>query len=653
MQNPTEQAEAEASIPTDETVSNGPNLNRTVTVRRKAAKRSERWYQHLTAPLSMPARKKPRVEEPLPTTTTDEAARKTVSPDISVGLPPAAADNDDTNANAEPVTDTQPNAGATRATGRWTSEEVAKLTSAVTDTCKKKWGKEYMIDWVAVAARVPGRTNIQCWSRWKDVVDPKMALTSRRAGKWTADEDIKLKYSVQMHGGKDWATIAALVPGRTKSQCWSRWHDALDPTIDRSNGRTGAWTADEHLKLKYSVQMHGGKDWGAIAALVPGRTKNQCHDRWRHALDPSIALTAKRTGTWTVDEDIKLKAAVQTHGGKDWAAIGTMVPGRTKNQCYMRWHKALDPSITLMGGRTGQWTEDEDLKLRNSVQMHGGEDWAAIAALVPRRTNTQCYTRWHNALDPSIALTAGRTGKWTEDEDKKLKNSVQMHGGKDWAAIAALVPGRTKLQCHDRWYTILDPNMALTAKRTCSWTEDEDLKLKNTVKTHGGKDWGAIAALVLGRTKSQCYGRWHDVLGPSIKRAKGRTGTWTEDEDIKLKNSVQMHGGKDWAAIATMVPGRTKKQCTRRWHDILNHSIDRATARMGKWTGDEDNKLRHAVQTSGGKDWAAIATMVPGRTKKQCHDRWVVWKKRVGPNRSAAHGTLKQAPDLGKDPHSP
>jgi hypothetical protein len=35
-------------------------------------------------------------------------------------------------------------------------------------------------------------------------------------------------------------------------------------------------------------------------------------------LDPSIALTARRMGTWAEDEDIKLKGAVQTLSGKNW-----------------------------------------------------------------------------------------------------------------------------------------------------------------------------------------------------------------------------------------------------------------------------------------------------------------------------------------------
>jgi hypothetical protein len=35
---------------------------------------------------------------------------------------------------------------------------------------------------------------------------------------------IKLKHSVQAHNGKDWAAIAVLVPlVERKRQCWVRW----------------------------------------------------------------------------------------------------------------------------------------------------------------------------------------------------------------------------------------------------------------------------------------------------------------------------------------------------------------------------------------------------------------------------------------------
>jgi hypothetical protein len=87
------------------------------------------------------------------------------------------------------------------------------------------------------------------------------------------------------------------------------------------------------------------------------------------------------------------------------------------------------------------------------------------------------------------------------------------------------------------------------------WTEDEDSKLKGAVRTYGGKNWDAIAALVPGRTYAQCYNRWHDTLEPIIDRTTGRTGKWGEDEDIKLKDAIQMHGAKNWKEIAVLVLG--------------------------------------------------------------------------------------------------
>jgi myb proto-oncogene protein len=104
----------------------------------------------------------------------------------------------------------------------------------------------------------------------------------------------------------------------------------------------------------------------------------------------------------------------------------------------------LDPSIDRVNGRTGKWTVVEDSKLKDAAQTHGGKDWSAVAVLVPGRTKQQCCSRWNTVLDPSIALTNGRTGKWSEDEDIKLKDAVERHGGKDWGAISALVPNRTK-----------------------------------------------------------------------------------------------------------------------------------------------------------------------------------------------------------------
>jgi myb proto-oncogene protein len=163
-----------------------------------------------------------------------------------------------------------------------------------------------------------------------------------------------LKDAVLTRGGENWETIAALVPGRTKRQCSGRWYTIVGTNIDPTTARAGRWTVDEDKKLKDAVQTHGGENWETIAALVTGRTKRQCSSRWQTISDTNIDPTPARAGRWTADEDGKLKDAVQTHGGKDWAAIAALVPGRTKSQCWSRWNVTLDPNIDRAGGRTGK-----------------------------------------------------------------------------------------------------------------------------------------------------------------------------------------------------------------------------------------------------------------------------------------------------------
>jgi hypothetical protein len=353
MQERTEEAEA-ASIPRD-----GPNLNRTFTVRRKAAKRTFPWDM-LAGELSLvslpqaedvPATKKPRLEE-LFSASTDEATAKLSSHDTAVSLPSATADHTD----AESVK-------GSRATDHRRLQKNAELKSVVTNAGKKTYCKDYRTDWDAVAALV------------------------------------KLKDAVQTHGDKTRAAIATLVPGRAQLQ--SKCHNVLDPSINRKPGRTGTWTDDEVINLKAAVQTHGGKDWAAIAKLVPGRTKIQCSSRW-HVLDPNIDRVSGRTGKWTAVEDSKLKHAVQTHGGKNWDRISTLVPGRAQLQCRNRWHNVLHANLDRTPGRTGTWIEDEVIQLKAAVQIHGGKDWAAIATLVPGRTRSQCWSRFKDVVESHL-----------------------------------------------------------------------------------------------------------------------------------------------------------------------------------------------------------------------------------------------------------
>jgi hypothetical protein len=54
-----------------------------------------------------------------------------------------------------------------------------------------------------------------------------------------------------------------------------QWREFLDPSINQMNEHTGGkWTGVENSKLKDAVEKHGGKDWAAIASLVQIERKN-------------------------------------------------------------------------------------------------------------------------------------------------------------------------------------------------------------------------------------------------------------------------------------------------------------------------------------------------------------------------------------------
>jgi hypothetical protein len=272
---------------------------------------------------------------------------------------------------------------------------------------------------------------------------PTSAVASRTPYRsWKPEEDAKLTEAVKKYG-TDWVPVAALVPGRTNQQCRSRWTDKLDPAVGNIAGK---WTPGEDVKLAEAVKKHG-KQWVAVAEMVFGRASHQCRLRWTRVLDPA---TRKSEGNWKGEEDAKLTEAVKKHGN-NWVAIAALVHGRTSEECHGRWVGTLDPA-NFWG--KGKWTLAEDAKLIGAMKIYGN-NWVEVATLVPGRTNVQCRERWINTVDPGK-----NKGKWKPEEDAKLTRAVKTHG-KQWVAVAAmLLGGRTNKRCRERWVNYLDPDRA-------------------------------------------------------------------------------------------------------------------------------------------------------------------------------------------------
>uniref|UniRef100_A0A1A7WAY0 Myeloblastosis oncogene n=1 Tax=Iconisemion striatum TaxID=60296 RepID=A0A1A7WAY0_9TELE len=125
-------------------------------------------------------------------------------------------------------------------------------------------------------------------------VAPDLAVVGKKEDKdaecdikWTQEEDENLKILINNFGRKDWKTIASFLPGRTELQCMSRWNKHLGPEIIKGN-----WTKEDDEKITEMVAKYGTKNWAAVAKHVNGKVGKQCRDRWYNHLDPFLKKTS-------------------------------------------------------------------------------------------------------------------------------------------------------------------------------------------------------------------------------------------------------------------------------------------------------------------------------------------------------------------------
>ncbi|KAK8324543.1 hypothetical protein V6Z11_A12G309400 [Gossypium hirsutum] len=246
-------------------------------------------------------------------------------------------------------------------------------------------------------------------------------------------------------------------------------------------------------------------DWNQLASFyVKGHSGAECETRWLNHEDPLI-----NRNPWTAEEDKNILLIVQEMGIDNWFDIAVSLgSNRTPFQCLARYQRSLNPCILKR-----EWTEEEDDQLRIAVEVFGESDWQSVASTLKGRTGTQCSNRWKKSLHP----TRQRVGRWTRDEDKCLKVAVLLFGPKNWRKIAEVVPGRTQVQCRERWVNSLDP-----ALNVGIWTEEEDSRLEAAIEEHG-YCWSKVATCVASRTDNQCWRRWktlHPEEVPLLQEAR-------------------------------------------------------------------------------------------------------------------------------------
>ncbi|KAH7643311.1 hypothetical protein HUG17_10002 [Dermatophagoides farinae] len=219
-------------------------------------------------------------------------------------------------------------------------------------------------------------------------------------------------------------------------------------------------------------------------------------------------------------------------------------------------------------------------------------DWLAIAKLCENedRNENDYELYYNNYLHSSV-----NRNEWTEDEDVRLKELIEKYGENNWDQVAAelSVTGSHRLawQCCSRYQSRHSKSMHMTGP--IEGEEAEKLShLIELARTNAGEvDWKYVFRVHEGRRISQIkhFNNQQLLESSNWKRWK----RWTQLEDTIIfaahkyyQNYIEKNEGI-YVKIAQHLPNRTNRQIRERYTMILSQQRQQ----RGDWKLNDDMKL--------------------------------------------------------------
>jgi hypothetical protein len=115
------------------------------------------------------------------------------------------------------------------------------------------------------------------------------------------------------------------------------------------------------------------------------------------------------------------------------------------------------------------------------------------------------------------------------------------------------------------------------------------------------------------------------------RMSKRHRNHFSPEEDTRLTNLVLRHG-QDWSVIGQSMPGRTARQCRERWRQCISPDVNHSS-----FTEQEEELLMGLVSSYGTK-WKRFESSFRGRPDNQlkCHHR-VLMRRSL--SRQTTHGS--------------
>ncbi|KAF4517530.1 hypothetical protein B566_EDAN005093 [Ephemera danica] len=233
-------------------------------------------------------------------------------------------------------------------------------------------------------------------------------------------------------------------------------------------------------------------------------------------------------------------------------------------ECRGMWHNLLSPTVSQ-----STWSEKETQCLLEIATMFNFQDWDNIAIqLNTNRTAFQCFQQFQKTLNKS-------RHEWSNAEDKMLKHCVRRFK-KDryipFREIATYIPGRSALQCQQRWNSMLNP-----AVFQGKFKQVEDAIIYEARKAN--LSFKQIAYMLPGRTQDQLRYRWGRL------QLEMNFRPWTKEEDDLLIRMVKEQAEVNRVSFTALVPHfdrRNRHMLRSRYVCLLQNNMAVSRKRTSK-----------------------------------------------------------------------